>query len=289
MSYIGTCSLAQGQRALDLLLDEITSQNLDWNEAETRFQIIDRLLIECLGWPRDMFRLEQPQGRKYTDYELGKPRKMIWEAKKEGRVFDLPANHNKNILCDIASVIQVDNDAKEAIEQVQNYCFKRGVDIAVVTNGKQLIAFFATRNDGLDPLKCKCLVIDGYQQLQEKFSIVWQLLSPDGIFERRLNRFLKIGEDVKLPEKLSEFLHDYPKYRYPSDLQHSLSTLSELLLNDIIDQEDAEKQFYEKCYCESGALSQHALVSKQMLASRYQSMFNPSGQAPVVSPAVIFP
>ncbi len=285
MAYITTCTLAEGQKSLGKLIEDINVNNLDWNEAETRFQIIDRILMECLGWPRDMIRLEQPQERKFTDYEFGNPRRMIWEAKRTGNVFDLPANFNKNLLSDLPSIMKVDDNAKEAIEQAQEYCIKRGVDVAVVTNGRQIIAFFATRNDGLSPLDCKCLVVNGYEELYDKFPTIWQLLSPEGVFERRLNRFLKIGEDSKLPEKLSAFLNDYPKYRYPSDLQNSLSTISELLLNDIIDQEDAEKQFYEECYCESGALSQHALVGKQMLASRYEAMFNPSKQGPLVTPA----
>lgn len=284
MAYIGTCSLSEGKKALLALIDEIKANNLDWNEAETRFQIIDRLIIECLGWPREMVRLEQPQNRKYSDYELGLPRKVIWEAKKEGKVFDLPANSNKNTLCDLASIIESDEEAREAIEQVQGYCIKRGVEIAVVTNGRQIIAFFATRTDGLDPLQCKCFVVDGYEQLIEKFNQVWQTLSPEGIFERRLYRFLKVGEDSKLPEKLSHFLYDYPKYRYPSNLQHSLSTISELLLNDIIEQEDVEQRFYQDCYCESGALSQHALVSKHLLSSRYQALFSPSEKT-VITPA----
>lgn len=119
MAYIGTCSLAEGKKALLSLVDEIKANKLDWNEAETRFQIIDRIIIDCLGWPRDMIRLEQPQNRKFSDYELGLPRKVIWEAKKEGKIFDLPTNSNKNILCDLASIVEADAEAKEAVEQVQ--------------------------------------------------------------------------------------------------------------------------------------------------------------------------
>lgn len=283
MAYSEIKTLAEGQQALSVLLEDIEINKLDWNEAETRFQILDRLIVECLGWTRDSIRLEQPQNRQYSDYELGNPRRIIWEAKREGRTFDLPANSTNNVLCDLPSIMAVDEFAKEAISQVQNYCIRRGVDIGVVANGKQLIAFFATRNDGLDPLNCKCFVIDGYEQLNQKFAQVWQMLSPEGIFERRLYRFLKVGEDTKLPEKMSFFLQEYPKYRYPSDLQHSLSTISELLLNDIIDQENVEKQFYQDCYCESGALSQHALVSKHMLSSRYDALFNSSEHSPLIS------
>ena len=65
-----------------------------------------------------------------------------------------------------------------------------------------------------------------------------------------------------LPSKLSTFLHNYPRYRYPSDLQSTLRAVSELLLIDVVDQPEVERQFYG--YCESGALSQHALISRQL-------------------------
>lgn len=56
------------------------------------------------------------------------------------------------------------------------------------------------------------------------------------------------------------------------------------MLIDVVDHQDAERQFYEQCYCESGALPQHALVSKRMLAARYTSLFDRTEKAPNVSP-----
>ena len=121
------------------------------------------------------------------------------------------------------------------------------------------------------------------------FPIMWQMLSPAGVAERRLNRLLNVGEDRALPQKMAALLANYPKYRYPSELQNSLRTLAELLLVDLedrkgSDQLETKRQFYEECYCESGALSQHALVSKRMLAARYTSLFNQSEEAPNVEP-----
>jgi hypothetical protein len=46
-----------------------------------------------------------------------------------------------------------------------------------------------------------------------------------------------------------------------------------LLLINIELQEDIDRQFFGECYCESGALSQHALLTKQMLNARYSSLF----------------
>jgi hypothetical protein len=44
------------------------------------------------------------------------------------------------------------------------------------------------------------------------------------------------------------------------------------------------RQFFEECYCESGALSQHAMVSKQILTARYASLFPPAEQSPALTP-----
>lgn len=290
MKNVGNTTIAEGMEALNRLIDDVDKNQLDWNEAETRFHIIDRIIVECLGWPREVIQLEKSQGgRAYSDYELGRPRCVIWEAKRENRTFELPADPKENTIKDLPSIMALGGEAADAIRQVQGYCSARGVEVAVASNGHQLIAFLATRNDGQAPLEGRCLVINGYEQLKAKFPLVWQMLSPAGVAERRLNRLLNVGEERALPPKMSSFLLNYPQYRYPSDLQSTLRTVSELLLIDVVDQEDVERQFYEQCYCESGALSQHALVSKQMLAARYASLFNPAERAPSVAPVTAGP
>ena len=285
MTNVGTNTIADGRKALEDLVVDIYESKLDWNEAETRFQIIDRLIVDCLGWPRESVRLEQSQkGRTYSDYELGKPRSAIWEAKRVDSTFELPADARKNVVRDLPSLMALNKEVSRAIKQVSNYCSVRGVELAVATNGRQLIAFLATRSDGKAPLEGRCLVIDGYKHLIEHFPKVWQSLSPSGVAERRLNRLLNIGEDRALPQKLSSLLPSYPTYRYPSDLQATLRQLGELLLIDVVDQPNTERQFYQECYCESGALSQHALVSKRMLADRYASLFDRAEKAPTMTP-----
>ena len=285
MTELGTTTIAEGKDALESLINDVATCELNWNEAETRFQIIDRIIKECLGWPLASIRLEQPrEGRAYSDYELGNPRCAIWEAKRQDRTFELPADPQGNIVRDLPSLMLLGDEASEAIRQVQGYCSARGVELAVATNGHQLIAFLATRNDGIAPLDGRCLVINGYDHLRNNFPQVWQMLSPAGVAEHRINRLLKIGEDRALPQKMASLVVNYPRYRSPTSLQTSLRTLSELLLIDVVDQHDTERQFYKECYCESGALSQHALVSKRMLAARYTSLFDQTEMAPSLEP-----
>ena len=285
MTETGTTTIAQGGKAVSCLVDEIKASNLDWNEAETRFQIIDRIIVDCLGWPRDLLRLENGhEGRSYADYVLGNPRCVIWEAKRKNRTFNLPADPQRNLVRDLPSMMALNSEASCAITQAQKYCSERGVELAVATNGRQFIAFLATRNDGIAPLAGRCFVIDGYDQLKDEFPTIWQMLSPAGVAERRLTHLLNVGEDRALPPKLSSLLTNYPRHRYPSQLQTTLRSLGELLLIDVVEQEGTEREFFRRCYCESGALSQHALVSKRMLASRYASLFESDPEPPYIQP-----
>jgi hypothetical protein len=63
-----------------------------WNEAENRFQFVDRLLTECLGWERPNMRVEvlDELGGK-SDYVLGQPANAVLEAKREAKRESMPS------------------------------------------------------------------------------------------------------------------------------------------------------------------------------------------------------
>jgi hypothetical protein len=63
-------SLSEGQKNLSLLIRGIDEQTVDFNEANTRLRIIDRILTECLGWPKEpgQFRVEEHVDGEYLDY-----------------------------------------------------------------------------------------------------------------------------------------------------------------------------------------------------------------------------
>lgn len=273
-------SLAQGEQALANLIASITPDT-DFNEAQTRFHVIDRVLFECLGWCRETeVEIENSENQKFTDYELGKPNRLaILEAKREGIQFEIPAGTAKRLVTDLRSITRVSGEAEKAITQVQAYCSQRGTPVAIVSNGKQFIAFLGSRLDGVNVLDGKALVFDSLQCLKDNFDRAWQMLSAEGIKEKRINRFLTTGEEQP-PSKLSSRLAHYPKARYPSDIQSTLRYLSDLFLQDAMQSLEIEYKFFEECYCESGALSQYALLSKNILEARYASLFNESEPHP---------
>lgn len=269
---IAPTELSEAAANLDAFLASLGTDAPDWNEAETRFHLIDQLITECLGWSTAEMRLEKPEGRTYSDYELGSPAAVIWEAKRIGKAFELPVRRPASLVHNLASIMLASADAKDAVEQVNGYCVGRGVALAVATNGRQLIAFVADRNLSAQT-RAKCVVINSLDHLRTIFPRVWQLLSPAGVADGALNRLLLTSAAPKPPAKLSVAIPSYPQPRQRTDLQRALSDTAELLLLDIDDQPELEEQFYRECYCESGALSQHTLVSKQMLNARYASLF----------------
>ena len=85
----------EGLRNLRQILAEYGDELPNWNEADTRFHFIDRLLTECFGWPRNTISMEQSHDGEYRDYSLGSPTEIIWEAKRSGVHFDFPADADR--------------------------------------------------------------------------------------------------------------------------------------------------------------------------------------------------
>jgi len=275
-------TFSEGHTALVRLISSL-DLNTDKNEAQTRFHIIDKVLFECLGWSRDEVEVEKSENRKFSDYELGKPRMAILEAKREGQSFEIPAGISKKLTTDLPSLMKISPEASSAITQAQEYCSKRGVPVAVVSNGHQYIVYLASRQDGVSVFDGQAVVFLSLTHLSDNFKTAWQLLSESGVKERNIFRYLISGESG-IPNKLSSKLVNYPIVRYPSEMHATLRQLSELFLQDIIENNQVEEKFFSECYCESGSLSKYALLSKNILEARYASLFSGSEAVPHISP-----
>jgi hypothetical protein len=81
--------MIEGRRHLEALLAAWPPESSHWNEAQNRFQFVDRLLLECLGWEHPFIEVERRDGGGKADYLLGKPATAVLEAKREAVHFDL--------------------------------------------------------------------------------------------------------------------------------------------------------------------------------------------------------
>lgn len=277
-------TLAEGHKNLKLFLEKYKSSlSNDRNESQTRFHIINHILFNCLGWHSDDMEVEENEENKFTDYELCKPRVAILEAKREGKIFEIPAGDSKSLICDIQSLIKISIETKEVFDQAIFYCHQRGVPIAIISNGHQYIIFIASRQDGISIKDGKAIVFRSLEHLEKNFNDAWQIMSVHGIKEKNIFKYLK-PEFGAIPSKLSSKLKQYPIVRYGSELQTTLRQLAEIFFQDIVENNQVEERFFKECYCESGALSKYALLSKNILEARYASLFNNSETAPFIAP-----
>ena len=252
------------------------------NEADTRFQVINCLFFECLGWSKDDVVMEEHHAGEYTDYSFNAPRRiLIVEAKKEDQYFEIPAGKT-NIEYSITSIFRDNAKLKAAISQAAAYCQKRGAPFGAVSNGYQMVAFIAVRSDGVPPFEGKALVFSSLNKMLENFLDLWQALSKPGVEEKRLQSRLIGDLQAQLPRKLSETIPTYPGIKNRNIFQTDLQTVSDVIIEDRKHSEDSEKEFLEECYCKTGALSQYSLASKAILEARYAALFDLKAPAPVL-------
>jgi len=185
-------NLATGLKALEGIIRDAPPESAHWNEAQNRFQFIDRLLTECLGWERPQIAVEVSDdlgGR--ADYLLGLPPKAVLEAKKEARYFDVPTSGRRTLVRGMEPLLKSSKAFSEAVHQVIPYCAIQGTQIAVVCNGPQLVVFQAII-PGHSPLMGDCYFFDGLKSYVAEFPLLWKLLSPEGIAENYAYRGLAL-------------------------------------------------------------------------------------------------
>jgi len=280
------CDYESGRAKLEKLIEWYTPNEYKRNEATTRLYLIDTLFFECLGWDKDDVVTEEYSANERVDYIFSAPRRiLIVEAKREGNYFELPAG-NGRIECSIPVLSRDYPNVKAALDQVTHYCQTRGVPFGVVCNGHQIISLVASRSDGLEPLKGKALVFSSLNFMLENFLQLWQILSKPGIEEKNLQTKLVGAITQSIPAKLSVSIPDYPGVKNRNVFQTDLQVVSELVLEDITRHRELETRFLAECYCQSGALSQHALISKHMMEAKYAALFDSNSPGPTVAPAI---
>ena len=259
-----------GQGRLEEIIKAFPSNSPYWNEAQNRFQFIDRLLTECLGWVKpdmEVERYDELGGR--ADYLLGRPAKAVLEAKKEAKLFEVPPTGSAALARKIQPLLRSSKPFEEAVHQVIPYCAIHGAQIAIVCNGPQL-AIFQAIILGQSPLEGECYFFNGFDSYIEHFPLLWRFLSPEGITENRAYRDLAVHRNPRIPSKASTTIAEPHKYRYRNGFQENLRSLSSLLLEEIEDNPVLKSDFYKECYVPIEANNRHLLLSKNIIASRYR-------------------
>lgn len=261
------------QRLEKLIAQEARRSTEDRNEAATRFDLIDGLLMDILGWPRDEVRPEERAGDGWADYVLGRPqRQLVVEAKREGQSFNLPPETPR--IAPLATLFRLDPTLRAVANQARQYASDFGLPYAAVTNGRQIVAFLANRIDGVEPLRGKGLAFPSFEAMREGFTDLWNGLSRPGVESRRLSAMLTGDASNPPPPKVSTLIPGYPGQAPIDSLVTDLRMLGELFLVDLVEHPSITDEFLRECYLDSGALSQYAAVGRQILKSRYSEVLS---------------
>jgi len=165
------------------------------SEADTRANIIDRILHEVLAWPRDAVKREPHSKAGYLDYKLirGIPFICI-EAKAEGETFVIPyRKHTAAQRMKIGGALSTTPEVKAALEQAHAYCAEEGIRFAVVTNGYSFIIFRAL-TEGESWREGSAIVFSGAKVIQSDFTNFWNLLSYEAVKDGQLTEAFRRGD-----------------------------------------------------------------------------------------------
>jgi hypothetical protein len=111
--------LTEGLDRLKRIIASFPPDSPHWNEAENRFQYVDRLLTECLGWERPNIRgevLDELGGK--ADYVLGQPTKAVLEAKREAKYFDSLPTGKPTAVRRLEPMLAASKSLEEAVHQI---------------------------------------------------------------------------------------------------------------------------------------------------------------------------
>ena len=160
-----------------------------FNEAETRFKIIDEVLEKYLKWPKIASSVEFVIEGNRADYILknknNKP-VLIIESKKAGIYFELPNNINikKNFQKIAIDKLLSDENIKSAINQVKEYAEDLLCQYAAITNGLVWIIFKITATNQKGWKKLPAFVIKNLDFFEKDFTTAINLLGYTSVNEQ---------------------------------------------------------------------------------------------------------
>ncbi len=233
-------------------LSDFAAHTEHLTEADTRANLIDRILTEVCCWPDQMIRREEHVHIGYVDYSLlvrSRPYVAV-EAKKIGVAFAVPLTSSKTLK--LTGPILTDKPLADALKQVRSYCDEGGIRYGIATNGQSWIVFRAIRED-MPWREGHARVFPNLDHIEANFTDFWNLLSYDAILSGSLDT--EFGSVIRVTRKLHRVLDrlfnaDLPLQR--NRLHHQLHPLIQTVFENIADQEPPE--ILQSCYVHSGSL-----------------------------------
>lgn len=215
----------------------------DLSEADTRSKILDKVLIDILGWTEFDIEREGWVRVGFFDYEIRTSTfQFVVEAKKNFQEFKLPPKGNE------VKAKTIYDGNKEVIDQIRHYLFERGLAFGVITNGKQFIIGQFSNIQGIDWKEQKCIFFKNLDDIKKNFDKFYDLLSREYVGKYgkiKINKTSNIGKtivkDFGLKRKNFELVRNQIS-------QHLIPVINKVF-EEIYNTESLEaKKILEECY-----------------------------------------
>ena len=143
------------------------------SESDTRSKLIDKIMVDILGWPEETIRREGHVITGFFDYKFSLPGfAFVVEAKHNRIEFALPTGATKT---KIGTIYNKEN--KDVIDQIKNYLTSLNLDTGIITNGHQFIIAKFVNISGSDWKNNDAFVFNGFEDIESRFVDFWNSIS----------------------------------------------------------------------------------------------------------------
>jgi len=218
----------------------------DFNEADTRAKIIDKILKDVLGWAEKDIAREYAVNSGFIDYRLNQNGicKLVIEAKRSDDYFLIPPDKN-NRYYKISGAISSVRNLISAMTQAKHYCDDIGCKHAVVSNGSQFIVFSAI-TIGKPWKDFRCLVFNSLHDIKSNFALFYSVLSRDAVLDGSLNTYINEHKSRLKFQKIIDMIHN-PDYTWSrNELYTYIRPIADVAFHELLD--DSREDILRKCY-----------------------------------------
>ena len=215
----------------------------DLSESDTRSKILDKLLIDILGWSENEIKREgYLKDTGYYDYLIILPTfQFIVEAKKNYADFKLPLTA-RNV-----KIKTLMKGNSEIINQIRSYVSAKNLSIGVATNGHQFIIGQFINVEGIDWQENECKIYHSLDDVEKNFVQFYDDLSRDVVREYgRIKIFTPppIGKTIldAIPQRDDRLVRNI----FSAPLQPIIKKFFSELFTD--NDKEIDYDFLEKCY-----------------------------------------
>ncbi|MBN3882117.1 MAG: AAA family ATPase [Nostoc sp. JL34] len=207
-------NIDQAKEKFNSLYTELTQSCIKIEtEQDARFQVIDRILTEVLGWQREEILTEPHTDSGYIDYLItsrGRSR-LVVEAKRTSKLL-IDTRQPRMAWYKVGgSALE---SAADGLNQAKRYCTDKAVLFCALTTGFEWIGFWALRTDGKPPSEGKAIAFPNLESIQQNFATFYDVFSREGILEDLYKTYIYEAEGLKIShnESLYSVLENSDRY-----------------------------------------------------------------------------